>query len=304
MNETNGKVLYSKVCIKTILLTPEEASKYLERNNDNRPINRKNVNKYVKAIKEGTFVPTGDCILIDKYGNLLNGQHRLTAIVETGIPVYIDIKYGVEPDVKFIINEGRPTTTTDKGTMFLSKYDISPKMYAPIAKTIEFINNKGKLTKNKLDYSPYDIISFFENNEKSLNILRKISNHASQKKNPFGNASHALMKEVVFHIIDTEKAQEFFDSIYDCSFLKGTPTHTLWMWLNKRKENNKNARWGARGEEELDAAINVAWNAFIKGKTLEKIRIMKNGDLIKVDPIDVNGNLQKYFDKSLIPNNS
>ena len=101
------KIVYKNETIKMELMTPEKAERLLKSNFNNRKINRKNVLKYKNAILNNEYNTTGDCILIDKYGNLLNGQHRLTAIAEAGKPVKVDIKYGVNPDVKYIQNTGR-----------------------------------------------------------------------------------------------------------------------------------------------------------------------------------------------------
>jgi hypothetical protein len=67
------------------------------------------------------------------------------------------------------------------------------------------------------------------------------------------------------------------------------------MWVENRKNNNKNARWGAAGEDELDVAINITWNAFVQGKKLNQIRLYEDDKLRKVEALDINNNLQAYF---------
>lgn len=288
------KIVYSKETIKMELMFPEKAKKLLKSNFNNRKINRKNVIKYKNAILNDEYNTTGDCILIDKYGNLLNGQHRLTAIVEANTPVVVDIKYGVNPDVKYVQNTGRATTQTDKGDIFLAPLGIHSKMYPVISKTIDFFEYGGKFSKSKMEYHPEKIIDF-ATNEKHNDIIKNVSKHASKKRNPFGNASLVLAKEVIFNIIDRNKAEIFFNSFYEHDFGKGDPIHALWTWVENRKNTNKNARWGAAGEEELDVAINITWNAFIQGKKLTKLKLYENDKLRKVEALDVNNNLQAYF---------
>ena len=104
-----------------------------------------------------------------------------------------------------------------------------------------------------------------------------------------------MAKEVIFNIIDRNKAEIFFNSFYEHDFGKGDPIHALWTWVENRKNTNKNARWGAAGEEELDVAINITWNAFIQGKKLTKLKLYENDKLRKVEALDVNNNLQAYF---------
>lgn len=289
------KIVYSKETIKMELMTPEKAEKLLKSNFNNRKINRRNVIKYKNAILNNEYNTTGDCILIDKYGDLLNGQHRLTAIVEANIPVVVDIKYGVNPDVKYVQNTGRATSQNDLGDIHLKPFGIHSKMYPAISKTLDYFEHNGSFSKSKLEYHPKKIIEF-SIDEKHIDMIKSIgATHASKKRNPFGNASLALTKEVIFSLIDKSKAEIFFNSFYEHDFGKGDPIHALWMWVENRKNTNKNARWGAAGEEELNVAINIAWNAFVQGKKLNQIRLYENDKLRKVEALDINNNLQAYF---------
>lgn len=287
-------IVYKNETIKMELMTPEKAKRLLEHNNNNRRVSRKNVNKYKKAIIEGKFLTTGDCITVDKYGNLLNGQHRLIAISETGIDVKVDIKYGVDPDVKYVQNTGRATSQTDLGEIHFKRLGLHSKMYPVVSKTIDYFEHNGSFSKSKLEYHPKTVIQF-ATDAKHNDIIKKMAVHAAKKRNPFGNASFALTKEVIFSLIDRSKAEAFFNAFYEHDFGMGHPAHALWVWVENRKNTNKNARWGAAGEEELDIAINIAWNAFIQNKELKKINVHKDGELRKIEALDVNNNLQAYF---------
>lgn len=288
------KIVYPKEKITMELMTPEKAKRLLEHNENNRKVNRNNVNKYKKAIMEGKFIPTGDCITVDKYGNLLNGQHRLIAISETGIPVNVDIKYGVNPDVKYVQNTGRATTKTDLGQIHFGPLGLHPKMYSPVSKTIDYFEHNGSFTKSKLDYHP-EIVIQFATDAKHNDIIKKMAVHAAKRRNPFNNSSVALAKEIILSLIDKSKAEAFFNAFYEHNFSIGHPVHALWVWVENRKVKNKNALYAANGEEELDTAINIAWNAFIQNKELKKINVHKEGELRKIEALDINNNLQAYF---------
>jgi hypothetical protein len=135
----------------------------------------------------------------------------------------------------------------------------------------------------------------FAKNEKHLNILKKVSKHAAKQRSIFGNARFVLAKEVIFRLIDDDKAEVFFESIYEHDFKKGEPAYALWKWLDARQNGNKNARWAGGGEEELNVAINIAWNAFIKGESLYKIVINSKDEIRKIEALDENNNLSNYL---------
>ena len=68
-------------------VTPELAKSWLECNNFNRPCRPGVVAKYVRQIQKGYWKRTHQGIALTKEGALLDGQHRLQAVVQTGATV-------------------------------------------------------------------------------------------------------------------------------------------------------------------------------------------------------------------------
>ena len=66
-------------------VTPEQAAKWLRENNENnRGIKTQVVNKYARDLLDGNWRVTHQCIAFDSRGMLVDGQHRLSAIVLAG----------------------------------------------------------------------------------------------------------------------------------------------------------------------------------------------------------------------------
>lgn len=63
-------------------VTPEKADEWLARNTDNRHMRKNTVAKYTRDIKTGDWLENGSAISFSEDGTLLNGQHRLAAIVQ------------------------------------------------------------------------------------------------------------------------------------------------------------------------------------------------------------------------------
>ena len=71
-----------------VYVTPELAKKWLTMaNNFNRPIKQAVVDMYVRQIKSGLWRRTHQGIAFDANGILIDGQHRLMAIVNSGVTV-------------------------------------------------------------------------------------------------------------------------------------------------------------------------------------------------------------------------
>ncbi len=88
-------------------VTPHQARAWLLKNNMNRPVNKDNLALLAKEMKSKNFHLTGESIKIAEDGTLLDGQHRLMAIVESGIAVKMFVMKGLPKEAFKFIDTGR-----------------------------------------------------------------------------------------------------------------------------------------------------------------------------------------------------
>lgn len=86
----------TKSKISTITLTPEKATELLEHNTQNRPLNGNHVQRIARQIISDKWKFNGDTIKVSDSGDVLDGQHRLWAVIEAKKPVETIIVYGIE----------------------------------------------------------------------------------------------------------------------------------------------------------------------------------------------------------------
>jgi hypothetical protein len=91
-------------------VTPEIAREWLERNRHNRPVSDSLVISYGLDMLEGRWQYNGDAIRFDTAGNLIDGQHRLKACLEAGVPFETDVIYGLAPEAIRTIDIGKVRT--------------------------------------------------------------------------------------------------------------------------------------------------------------------------------------------------
>lgn len=80
-------------------ITPQRAAEYLKRNKVNRLISHETVNKYADDMKNGAFQCNGEAIKFNKSGALVDGQHRLRAIIKSGVTVEVLVIREVDDSV-------------------------------------------------------------------------------------------------------------------------------------------------------------------------------------------------------------
>lgn len=98
---------------KVMTITPELAAEMLERNMPtNRPIFKSTVHAYARLMKSGKWNLTHQGIAFDENGMLIDGQHRLKAVIEANIPVQMNVTFDVRhaPGEMFSIDMGRKRT--------------------------------------------------------------------------------------------------------------------------------------------------------------------------------------------------
>ena len=91
---------------KVITMTPELASHYLSNNPVNRPLARGRVSQFAGMMSAGQWALNGETIVISATGRLLDGQHRLAAVVEHGEPVQMLVATGANDSTFSTIDIG------------------------------------------------------------------------------------------------------------------------------------------------------------------------------------------------------
>lgn len=104
------------VSIETV--TPDDAKTMLANNLNNRHVNKAYVKLLASDMGRRVFQDNGATICLDEEGNILDGQHRLLAIVESGVTLSdVIVVRGLKPESFATIDSGRPRTNGDRLAM-------------------------------------------------------------------------------------------------------------------------------------------------------------------------------------------
>lgn len=108
-------VVSRQVRTRTMLVTPDQAARWIadDVNQQNRHMRPDRVRFFVDLIKSGRFQLTHQGIAFDVNGILVDGQHRLAAIVKAGMAVEMMVSEGVAPKTRYAIDSGIRRSPTD-----------------------------------------------------------------------------------------------------------------------------------------------------------------------------------------------
>jgi hypothetical protein len=101
------------------LVGPRAAAEMLKGNMSNRNLRRKVVEKYARAMSQGDWVLNGQAIVMSSEGGLLDGQHRLSAVVQSGCSVEMMVVRNVEDRAQRTMDSGTARRPADHLKMYL-----------------------------------------------------------------------------------------------------------------------------------------------------------------------------------------
>ena len=96
-----------------VTITPEVAAQWLKANKHNRPVRGRHVEFLASEMTSGNWQMNGQGLVIAENEEILDGQHRLLACIEAGIPFRTMVIYGVDPKAFKTIDTGAPRTGID-----------------------------------------------------------------------------------------------------------------------------------------------------------------------------------------------
>ena len=99
---------------RVVEITPELAKKWLAANKDNRHARPSHINNLAREIKNGKWTLTHQGIAFSSAGRLIDGQHRLEAIIAAGEPVFMAVFIGLDDNMFGALDRGIRRTLTDE----------------------------------------------------------------------------------------------------------------------------------------------------------------------------------------------
>jgi hypothetical protein len=124
--------------VEWVDMTPEMAAKLLEGNKDNRPLDQGRVNAYARDIRAGAWRITGDAVKLTNVGEIVDGQHRLWAVVEAGLTVRLLLVRGIDKAARVAIDRHRPRRDAED-LRALHGVETDPKRAVAIVKQLDVL---------------------------------------------------------------------------------------------------------------------------------------------------------------------
>lgn len=247
------------------LITPAMAERYLQSNVGNRSVRKVTVLRYAKDITDGRWKSdTAETIKISKSGVVIDGQHRLHAVIKAGRPVWFHIARGMDDDVFNVIDTGTIRNASDvfkiKGIKNENKLPSIIAMYNMLTK-----NRRPGMQANDKSTNAVLLEQYYEDHLFWDVVARKTSRWYDAfakilKPSILGGVYAYLAK------IDQEKADEFMEQLATGINVRNNVINLLRTALMKDKVAPRKMHI----TNKL-AIIIKTWNCYIKNINDRKI---------------------------------
>lgn len=250
---------------ETKVIDPALAELMLERNTDNRPLSKRHVSYLADLIKAGQWRLTAQGISFARDGSLTDGQHRLAAIVQAGMPARLRVTFGEERDVFDVLDSGKPRNGAD--TLHIAGYKYWTNLAAG-ARLFQAITSGNPLTKERLNnHLILEIVTANPRMELAAARAVKVAIPLKVPSAPFVAALYLIDQ----HAANPEKVEEFVDRLADGADLKKRdPILTFRNMLVTRFFDDKTFRGGMGAINRnllICAGIILAWNRWVAGRS-------------------------------------
>ena len=252
-------------------VTSDLAQNLLTLNTENRPIKRQTVDRYRTDLNNGAWQFAGDSVKISNQGVLQDGQHRLLAIVATGLPMTLHIQTGLAPEVFTVLDTGANRSAGD--TLALAGYKYHNIM-STVVKYINAIYNNtsfeaaGKDGARRLRHKDLLALAQLFNKE----MLEEACHHGSmaRQKGKFIDSSFVSALWYVLAIKGrAEKATEFLKLLATGDGLGSTSNSSVYLLRNRLIENLASSTKLTMSAKVY--LIIYCWNCFIKNKAIGRL---------------------------------
>lgn len=245
--------------VATEIITPNIATEMLRHNKSNRTISRAVAERYAKDILNGKWKLNGESIKIAKDGTLVDGQHRLTAIVMADKKVSMLVVRDVEPAAIRTVDTGKSRSAADH----LKIHGMTGNLTV-ISAAVRLIKGieAGTLRRN-LSLTSSDAIEFCEAHPAIFHSYDRVASSAAK----IIPASVATALHYLFSRTRPVQAETFFSQLTTGTNLaEGSPVLAL---RNRVLVTTANKR-GNRTPEYVYCVIR-AFEAFCDGESLSRI---------------------------------
>jgi hypothetical protein len=239
-------------------ITPEMAERYIGTNDANRHLRRDTVIAYARDMTEGRWQLTGQGISFDMQGALVDGQHRMRAIVESQKTITMLVVRGAHPSVIKVLDSGVKRIASD----YLGLASVPYRIVLAAVARLSLLFDEDSIGNQHRQVSNAELLDYIDENFAELTRAAERATHyratIPTTTSVLGTTYFLLRRHNI------ASATEFFESMSTQSLTGAGDPRLL---LVRRLTVMRTERTRANQAYTLDLFLR-AWNAWRSGERM------------------------------------
>jgi len=243
-------------------ISPEMAAAYLALNTHNRPLVKNRVETISNDITEGNYIFNGESIKFSATDQLLDGQHRLAAVVKAGKPIDSIVIRGLDAVAQDTVDTGARRTL---GNVLALRGESYVNTLAAGIRLSYYLTLYGEPKTGPKTYpSNSELLRYFAANAD----LRDAAPLASQAAHSALRIPSGLACALYCHMtrVDAERATMFWDQL----LLNDAPKNSA-IWALRETLTRDLSRPHRMSTNHKVAMVIKAWNYWLDGRKMDYI---------------------------------
>jgi hypothetical protein len=278
-----------------VLVTPELAEEWLlERNTNNRPMQRAAINRYAIEMQAGRWDPDAGSIKFARTGELIDGQNRLAACIKAGVPIPVEVKTGLSLDTKRRIDIGVKRSVAHVFTMERVAY--ASTIAAAINLRIRYEDAESRGLKLDSSSSSRRLVGSLSP-DGALEYLRAHPEHekVANVSDRLFKAGPGISRSVWFAFMamaahaDEVDAFKFADEVGGGDMKPRSPVAALWRYLASRASAGVRSGFPKpslvqerNASDKALTALLIVWNAWRMDEEVDKVVVHDTDPFIPI----------------------
>lgn len=261
----------SKATVRQVTIDPEFAAELLALNTNNRPVKAGRVDGYVRDMKAGNWHFDGEPIRVADDGQLLDGQHRLAAIVRSGIAQPAILVEGLAREAQTVMDTGARRSLAD--ALKLNGHGSAINLGAAVR--INYAWDRGSRYFDQIHGTVPEFMAYFDKHPEIAEANRHGMRIGSATQI---TASVAALGWRVLSEIDQSDADFFFErAASDVGHEDDSPILAMRRAFAISERERRSARI-TNGTKTWQAAIMFkSWNKYRQGAPAKLLRFTPGG---------------------------
>ena len=261
----------TEITVHVEVITPEKAKEYLATMMNNRHLSKGTVIAYATDIRSNNWDPTS-MIAFDRNGHLIDGQHRLNAVIAANLPATFVVMRNASEDSVF--DRGRLRSVSDvlKMTGKVSS-DNSSTCHGGVAKLCIRMNSKSaKESRVTVDQVAEFINAHSESMNAAIRCCSKGTPPITKKAACIAAAMYALERG-----INSDLVSDFFKIVNSGYAIEGSHDPSAPQTLRRHIQEDLKRTSSAAEREKLCMVTEMAINDFANNAhRTRKYTVMKH----------------------------